>query len=185
MVTSGSVRPAAAARRALRTAAGRGGVRHTRGDSPTAHGPAARGAELAGGAQDTAAVVVRPQREEQLRDGSAEQQQPRQLAATDHPLVTSPSSDPALTSPPVVSCTVIFMVSAELEPAGSLTMMQSASAGDPLAAAEAGYLRGMAGAGAGGYPPHPEAVLPHHPHPHMQVSAASAHIAYPCLVTAK
>ena len=99
--------------------------------------------------------------------------------------MTSPSSDPALTSPPVVSCTVIFMVSAELEPAGSLTMMQSASAGDPLAAAEAGYLRGMAGAGAGGYPPHPEAVLPHHPHPHMQVSAASAHIAYPGLVTAK
>ena len=46
-------------------------------------------------------------------------------------------------------------------------MMQSAAAtaaGDPLSP-EASYLRGMAAAGY----PHPDSVLPHPHHPHMQV----------------
>ena len=63
------------------------------------------------------------------------------------------------------------MVSAEFE--GTCTMMQSAAAtaaGDPLSP-EASYLRGMAAAGY----PHPDSVLPHPHHPHMQVSSHLVH----------
>ena len=70
------------------------------------------------------------------------------------------------------------MVSAEFEcgPVGVSMMQTSAAPGGPEmspASAEASYLRGMAAsvAASGASPyPHPEAILPHSHHPHMQVT---------------
>lgn len=72
------------------------------------------------------------------------------------------------------------MVSAEFEcgPVGVSMMQTSAAPGGPEmspASAEASYLRGMAAsvAASGASPyPHPEAILPHSHHPHMQVTLA-------------
>ena len=69
------------------------------------------------------------------------------------------------------------MVSAEFEcgPVGVSMMQTSAAPGDSVlspASAEASYLRGMAAsvAASGASPyPHPESILPHSHHPHMQV----------------
>ena len=72
------------------------------------------------------------------------------------------------------------MVSAEFEigPVAGVSMMQTSAApggSDSVlspASAEASYLRGMAAsvAASGASPyPHPEAILPHSHHPHMQV----------------
>ena len=69
------------------------------------------------------------------------------------------------------------MVSAEFEcgPVGVSMMQTSAAPGDSVlspASAEASYLRGMAASvAASGASPysHPESILPHSHHPHMQV----------------
>ena len=72
------------------------------------------------------------------------------------------------------------MVSAEFEcgPVGVSMMQTSSAAPGPdsvlsPSSAEASYLRGMAASvaasGASGAYPHPEAILPHPHHPHMQV----------------
>ena len=73
-----------------------------------------------------------------------------------------------------------LMVSAEFEcgPVGVSMMQTSAAPGGPEmspASAEASYLRGMAAsvAASGASPyPHPDAILPHSHHPHMQVTQA-------------
>ena len=73
------------------------------------------------------------------------------------------------------------MVSAEFDcgPVGVSMMQTSAAPGGPEmspASAEASYLRGMAAsvAASGASPyPHPEAILPHSHHSHMQVTLAT------------